>query len=282
MKKELKLKKLKNLTDCFSLESKTVVIVGGLGNLAQSFIEVLLSAECAHVIIVDKKTAGSGQKITKMRTSYPHAHIDMIACDITNNKDIKRLHDVIQKKYKSIHVLIYSVMAKPKNYYAPVSKYSKKTWDTVLDGNVGGAFGVVQYMEPLLQNGGSVIFVGSIYGISAPDFRIYKKSKKNIYGGTHPLGVPASYAASKAGLIGLGKYFSVHLAERDIRVNTLVPGGIYDGQDNTFYKEYVKRVPLKRMATWSDFNGAVVFLASDASRYMTGQTLIIDGGWTAW
>ena len=111
---------------------------------------------------------------------------------------------------------------------------------------------------------------------------LYQKVKSNIYGGKYPLSLPSVYSASKAGLIGLSRYLATYLADRNIRVNCLVPGGVYDKQDEKFYREYVKRVPLKRMASWTDFNGAILFLSSEASRYMTGQILVIDGGWSVW
>ena len=119
-------------------------------------------------------------------------------------------------------------------------------------------------------------------GIVAPDFRLYENLSSSPYGGRYALSLPAVYSASKAGLIGLGKYLAVYLADRNIRVNTMVLGGVYDNHDKEFYQEYVKRVPLKRMAAWSDYNGALIFLASNASRYMTGQVLVVDGGWSVW
>ena len=117
-----------------------------------------------------------------------------------------------------------------------------------------------------------------------PDQRIYRKLKRetNIYGGDYPLNSPASYSASKSGLLGLTRYLATAFGEDQIRVNMLTPGGVYDGQEEAFHSEYIKRTVLGRMATLSDYNGAVLFLASEASRYMTGSNLVIDGGWTSW
>jgi NAD(P)-dependent dehydrogenase (short-subunit alcohol dehydrogenase family) len=118
----------------------------------------------------------------------------------------------------------------------------------------------------------------------SPDQRIYRDCQpaKNPYGGEDPLSVPASYSASKGGLIAFARHLATLWAEDGIRVNVLIPGGVHDGQEESFHQEYIRRTPLGRMAVWSDFNGAILFLASDASRYMTGANLIVDGGWSAW
>ena len=117
-----------------------------------------------------------------------------------------------------------------------------------------------------------------------PDLSIYKnlKSHKNIYGGKHSLTTPISYTSSKSGLLGLMKYLATTCGKLGIRVNSLSPGGVFDFQEKKFVKNYIKKVPLGRMAYWSDYNGPILFLASDASSYMTGSNLIVDGGWTAW
>ena len=131
---------------------------------------------------------------------------------------------------------------------------------------------------------GNIILVLSTYGIVGPDFSIYKNlsSKKNIYGGKFSLTTPASYTASKSGLLGLAKYLSTSFGKNNIRVNCLTPGGVYDRQERKFVRNYSRKVPLGRMAKWDEYNGAILFLSSDASSYMTGSNLVVDGGWTAW
>ena len=136
----------------------------------------------------------------------------------------------------------------------------------------------------MLAKSGSIVNTASTYGVVAPDQRIYDECKPegNLYGGGYPLNIPGSYSASKGGVISFSRYLAVSLAEYNIRVNVLIPGGVFDGQENNFHQEYVKRTPLGRMAIWSDYNGAILFLVSEASWYMTGANLIIDGGWTSW
>ena len=126
--------------------------------------------------------------------------------------------------------------------------------------------------------GGSVIQTASTYGIVGPDFRIYEGSSYL----DHEITTPAVYSASKAAVCGLTRYLATYWAKEGIRVNTLVPGGIESGQNEKFIENYGARTPLGRMASADEMVGAVVFLASDASSYMTGQMLVVDGGWTAW
>jgi NAD(P)-dependent dehydrogenase (short-subunit alcohol dehydrogenase family) len=117
-----------------------------------------------------------------------------------------------------------------------------------------------------------------------PDQRIYEgcSPTNNIYSTSESLNTPAVYSVTKGGLIAFTKYLATLFGHEKIRVNTLIPGGVFDDQEESFHRQYIKRTPLNRMAVWSDFNGAILFLVSDASRYMTGTDLIIDGGWTAW
>ena len=281
MKKELRLKELFTLGDCFSLKGKNVVVIGGAGRMAESFSFSLLSADCESITLTDKNNPRLNT-INKNLTKASKKKVYSFPCDVSDEKQVNSLHRFLKKSEKKIDILIYSVYSKPKDYYAPFSEYRFKTWEKTLSDNLSGAFLVTQKLLPLMKSGSSLIFISSIYGMLSPDLRIYKKVKHNIYGGKYPLTQPAVYAASKAGLIGFSRYLAGFLAEKNIRVNTLVPGGVYDGQDESFYREYIKRVPLQRMAARSDFNGAILFLASDASRYMTGQVLMIDGGLSAW
>ena len=134
------------------------------------------------------------------------------------------------------------------------------------------------------KEGGSIVLTASIYGIVGPDQRIYEDctSAANIYDEQDPLNCPASYSASKAGIIGLARHFATSLGKEGIRVNVLTPGGVYDNQEDAFHNAYCHRTVLGRMADKTDYNGAILFLVSQASRYMTGANLVIDGGWTAW
>jgi NAD(P)-dependent dehydrogenase (short-subunit alcohol dehydrogenase family) len=151
---------------------------------------------------------------------------------------------------------------------------SLATWRRAFEVNLTAAFHLSQLLAPLVRStgGGSIINVGSIYGLAGPDLGLYEET---------PMGSPAAYAASKGGLLQLTRWLATVLAP-DIRVNSISPGGVARGQPEAFVSRYVKRTPLGRMATEEDFKGAIAYLASDLSEYVTGENLVVDGGWTAW
>jgi NAD(P)-dependent dehydrogenase (short-subunit alcohol dehydrogenase family) len=275
-KKETSLKALDNPKDIFDLSKRIIVIIGGCGKMGQNFAKVL-SLSGAVVILADLNPLK--EKIAE--------NVHYIHCNASSQESIVQLMAEVIDKFSRIDVLIYNVMAKPKDYYKPFEKYPIEAWNDVMNGNLSGAFVATQEVTKIFKKQnikGSIILTSSIYGMLGPDQSIYDGSNatNNIYGSGDPLSAPVSYSASKSGLIGLTKYLACFLGEDDIRVNSLIPGGVYDGQDDEFHKAYIKKTPLKRMATWTDFNGAILLLASDASRYMTGTNLIIDGGWSAW
>jgi len=156
----------------------------------------------------------------------------------------------------------------------PLEKQTEEAWNAAMKINLTAAFSLVQEARPYLKASGhgSVILVSSIYGRVGPDMRLYE--------GTG-MANPIAYGVTKAGLMQLARHFATELAP-EIRVNTISPGGIWRAQHEAFVQRYEERTPLKRMATEEDFKGAIGFLASDLSAYVTGQDLVVDGGWTAW
>ena len=279
-----KLKPLDEPKAIFDLSGRHGIILGGAGQMGQQFGRVLgkagASVSLADVdgevcsCIADEVSAQTGAKIT----GY--------GCDVNREEQIEDLFRASYKQNDRLDFLIYAVMAKPKGYYAPFDRYERTTWQNVIDGNLTGAFSACRHASSYMSKAGagSVVIVSSVYGIVGPDQRIYNdcSAAENIYGGEDALNCPAAYSASKAGLIGLTKYLATLWGASGVRVNALIPGGVYDGQEDAFHNAYINRTPLERMAVWSDFNGAILFLTSDASRYMTGACMVIDGGWTVW
>jgi len=263
-----------NYKEIFSLKNKKIIILGGSGNLGKNFSKSLTSAG-AKIILGDLKKTNLGNKI-----NYKY-------CDVSKKKSLESFFNTTVKKEKKINTLIYNVYSKPKNYYKKFENYDDTTWEDVLETNLTGAYRASKIMINHFKKNkinGNIILILSTYGIVGPDLSIYKNlsNKKNIYGGGHPLTTPASYTTSKSGLLGLMKYLATAFGKDNIRVNALTPGGVFDGQEKKFVENYSKKVPLGRMAKWHEYNGAILFLASDASSYMTGSNLIVDGGWTAW
>jgi|TARA_B100000315_G_scaffold61434_1_gene55781 NAD(P)-dependent dehydrogenase (short-subunit alcohol dehydrogenase family) len=264
-----------NYENIFSMKNKKVVIFGGTGNLGLNFSRTLSSAG-AKVYLLDKIKKKTNDK-----------NIFFSKCDVSSKKSIKINFEKIVKKEKKIDVLIYNVYSKPLDYYQKFEKYNLKTWEKVMETNLTGAFlscqsAINHFKKKKIS--GNIIIILSTYGLVGPDLSIYEnlKKSKNIYGGKHSLTTPVSYTSSKSGLLGLTKYLATTCGKFGIRVNSLSPGGIFDYQEKQFVKKYIKKVPLGRMAAWTDYNGSILFLASDASEYMTGSNLVVDGGWTAW
>ena len=268
-----KIKPLINYKNFFSLKNKNIIIFGGAGKLGQSFSLSLLSAG-AKVFILDQNFP---KKLNKK--------IKYIKCDVTSKSSVSECFKLILKKVKKIDTIIYNVYSKPVNYYKSFEDYDFKTWQEALTTNLSGAFLVCQKVIDHFKKKkihGNIILISSTYGLVGPDNRIYDNLKSNLYGGKFKLNSPAVYGASKSGLIGLMRNLATSYGKFNIRVNCLSPGGVFDGHEKQFDNQYKSRVPLNRMATSTDYNGAIVFLSSDASRYMTGSNLVIDGGWTAW
>jgi NAD(P)-dependent dehydrogenase (short-subunit alcohol dehydrogenase family) len=207
-----------------------------------------------------------------------------IACDITDAAAVEDMVDRAAKHFGGIDILLNNAASKSTDlaaFFAPFEQYDLQTWRDVMAVNLDGAFLVSQSVGRRMiarGRGGSVVNTASIYGVLAPDQRIYEGSEYMGF----PINTPAVYSASKAGIIGLARYLAAYWAPHNIRVNVLTPGGIESGQNETFRQRYAARVPLGRMGERSDLYGALVFLASDASRYVTGQNVVVDGGLSCW
>ncbi len=279
-----KIKPLVKPEEIFNLTGKVGVIVGGAGKMGRQFAEVLAQAG-ARVVIADLNNKAINEAL---KTLSPDVKSKVVGfkCDVLKSDDIKKLFLFIRQHFGRLDFLINNTMGKPDDYYQTFENYSLDSWKKVLDVNLTGPFLACREAIALMKKtgGGSIVMTASIYGVVGPDQRIYKDcaKSKNPYDSSFPLNAPGVYSASKGGLISFSKYLATLLAPDNIRINVLTPGGVFDGQEEAFHEAYTARTPLGRMATWTDFNGAVLFLVSDASRYMTGSNLMIDGGWTAW
>lgn len=273
-----------SLDQIFNLSEKVGVIIGGAGKMGQQFAGVLAEAG-SQVILADQKEELIEQTLQNIKCNKKK-NISEFKCDVSSEESVKKLFDFVNQNFGRLDFLINNAMAKPNNYYQTFEEYSLETWKEVLDINLTGAFLSCREAVPLMKKsgGGSIVMTSSIYGVVSPDQRLYKDCTpgKNPYGTSFSLNTPGVYSASKGGLISFSKYLATLLAPENIRVNVLIPGGVFDGQEESFHQAYKEKTPMNRMATWSDFNGAILFLVSSASRYMTGSNLIIDGGWTAW
>lgn len=265
----------------FRLDGKNAIVTGANGILGDYFCEGLVSAG-ANVLMLDKAPEVVEQA-AKLQARHQRTCVGMV-CDITNASDVQTAVNYAVQSFGDIHILHNNAAWKSTDlnaFFAPLEEYSLETWRQIMSVNIDGMFLVAQAVAKQMiaqQSGGTIIQTSSIYGIMGPDQRIYEGS----FYMDRQINTPVVYSASKASVVGLTKYLATYLAKHNIRVNTLTPGGVESGQNDTFTKNYANRVPLARMARAEEMVGALIFLASDASSYITGQNLVIDGGLSAW
>jgi NAD(P)-dependent dehydrogenase (short-subunit alcohol dehydrogenase family) len=273
----------------FNLRDKVILIVGGRGYLGKDFC-YYLNKQNGTVISADLKE--SSIAASKSSNNKDQSNIIQVNIDVTNERSVSRTVEKVVKKYGKIDVLVFSVTAKPHDFYLPYTECSLKGWQSVIQAELDGVFLVTKKVGKLMehQNKGSIILLSSMYGVVGNDQRIYKGSnldklyvnkksrsnKKQIY--SH-----AVYPAVKGGIISLTRYLAAYWGHKNIRVNCISPGGVkHIGENKDFVNKYSEKVPLGRKCELDEISPAVVYLASDESNYMTGQNIIIDGGWTSW
>jgi len=266
----------------FDLSGKTSIVTGGAGILGQHFCRGLAEFG-ADIAVIDLDEASCSKVAKEIRKEYK-VKAEGIACDVSNPASVKNMVQKVLEKFTKIDVLHNNAASKSSNlnaFFAPFEEYSLDEWRKIMSVNIDGMFLVAQAVGDQMVKqgtGGSIIQTASIYGILASDKRIYE--------GSHYLGMqisnPGVYSTSKAAVVGLTRYLAAYWADKGIRVNTLVPGGVESGQNETFKERYSARVPMGRMAHAHELVGALIYLASDASSYMTGQSIIVDGGLSAW
>lgn len=268
--------------DIFSLSDKVAVVTGALGLLGKNHCWALASAG-ATVVAADLDQNACDEFASKISHQYSTPSLG-IKVDITDPAAIKRLKEEVLGTFRCIDILVNNaavndVFVEAESQVLKLENYPLDLWKRFLDVNLTGTFLCSQILgsEMARRKSGSIINIASTYGVVAPDQSVYRRpdGQQSFY--KSPV-----YPAAKAGIIGLTKYMASYWGQAGVRVNALSPGGVENLQDDFFVKNYSARTPLGRMAMPGEYRGAIVFLASDASSYMTGANLIIDGGWTAW
>ncbi|MBI4698953.1 MAG: SDR family oxidoreductase, partial [Nitrospirae bacterium] len=205
-----------------------------------------------------------------------------VEADITKRKSIEKALQKTISSFGRPDILINNaaIDAPPdadEQETGPFETYPESSWDIMMEVNLKGTFLCCQVIGGHMaqSGGGSIINISSIYGILSPDQRIYEYKDK-------PFIKPVAYSVSKSGVLNLTRYLATYWAKKGVRVNTLTLGGLFNSQDETFLKHYSNKVPMGRMAVQDEYNGAILFLSSAASSYMTGANLVVDGGFSAW
>jgi len=269
--------KKNNYANLFNLRGKTAVVTGGLGILGKCFCTGLAEFG-ANVVIIDIDEKAVKEFANELSNKYGVASMGL-KCDTSSPDEVNLAIKTVVENMGFIHILHNNAQGDT----APVifEDCSLEDWRLTSSVNEEGYFLMAQAVgkQMISQNiGGSIIQTSSIYGIMGPDHRIYKDS--NLKG--NKMGSRAVYSFTKSGVIGLSKYLATYWADKNIRVNTITPGGVESNQNDIFKKQYSNRIPLGRMASKEEMVGALIYLASDASSYVTGQNIIVDGGLAAW
>jgi NAD(P)-dependent dehydrogenase (short-subunit alcohol dehydrogenase family) len=233
-------------SNLFSCKNKVAIVTGGCGLIGREIVKA------------------ARQAITQGKIHYIHL-------DISNEKSVRKVLNASGK----VDILVNCAYPRSKDWAAKFENVKHASWKLNIDQHLGGYFIMCKETAMMMKahGGGSIINLASIYGIVAPDFSIYAGTETTM---------PVAYASIKAGIIALTKYIATYFSRYNIRANTVSPGGIYDNQAPSFVDKYSRKTPLGRMGKPGEIVGAVIYLASDASSFVTGHNLIVDGGWTAW
>ena len=268
------------MTDAlFDVSQECALITGVSGQLGAEYANAFLKRG-AKVVGLD---IGPTERSDSLLTAYP-ASYRFISADVTNKHSLQNALKQVESESGTPTVLINNAAidsppSAPPEENGPFEDYPEASWDKVVDVNLKGVYLCCQVFGAAMATArkGSIINVASIYGVVSPDQNLYEYRRKR----GEVFYKPAAYSASKSGILNLSRYLAVYWAKHNIRVNSLTIAGVFNNQEQAFLDVYCGRIPVGRMANADEYNGSVLFLASEASRYMTGHNLIVDGGWTA-
>lgn len=270
--------------DSFDLRDRTILLTGGAGLLGREFAAALAATQ-AHVVIADINRDAARSLATEI-TAKHGAEALGLEMDVSDRASVHTAVKQTLDTFGQIDVLINNAALDPKfdpahqvEHTGTFEDYPLELWNQSLAVNLTGMFLCAQSVaQPMLSQGrGVIINISSIYGLVGPDQRLYE-NPANLT----PAYKPVTYSVTKSAVTGLTRYLATYWAGKNIRVNTLTLGGVFNQHEDEFVQRYSARTPLGRMAHRSEYNSALLFLASDASAYMTGANLVVDGGWTAW
>jgi NAD(P)-dependent dehydrogenase (short-subunit alcohol dehydrogenase family) len=290
--------------ELFRVDDRVALVTGGAGLLGRGYCEALVQAG-ARVVVGDLDAARAERLAAELNAASRSSHADAatgdgsaaralgVELDVADAASVQRTVDAATLVFGRIDILVNnaaltvrggSERLSPADYFAPFEDYKLEVWDQALRTNLTGmllcAQSVGRQMLAQAPQGGVVVNIASTYGVVAPDQRLYE-GVVSPYARTG-FNTPVSYAVTKTAVLGLTRYLATYWGSQRIRVNALTPHGVFDNHDEAFVRNFVYRSPLGRMARNDEYRGALLFLVSDASSYMTGANLIVDGGWTAW
>jgi 2-deoxy-D-gluconate 3-dehydrogenase len=274
----------KTVADLFDLSGRTAIITGGAGMLGAQYTRILAAAG-AKVLIADLDAGAIDQEL---QATTGMGEIAGCVTDVTKPQDVQAMVERALELWGRLDILVNNAAIDPKADQSATANLLSSTfeelplalWQQSISVNLTGAFLCAQAVGPIMKHAhkGVIVNVSSTYGLVAPDQRLYQRDGEIQQSQFKP----ASYAVTKAAIAHLTRYLAAYWGASGIRVNTLTPHGVFNGHDEQFVRRYQVRSPLGRMARLDEMNGPMLFLVSDASAYMTGANLVVDGGWTAW
>jgi 2-deoxy-D-gluconate 3-dehydrogenase len=275
---------MNDIFDKFSMKGKSTIVTGGAGLLGRQFCKTL--AEAGAGVVVADLNGEAAAAVAQQLVTDGYSAVG-VSVDVTDQKSVSDMVQAAVKSFGQLDTIVCSAAMDPKFDHDNVGKqganafetYPLDAWKAALDVNLTGMFLCCQAAARVMagQNRGSIINICSTYGLVGPDQRIYKRPGQDTQNYK-----PVFYSVTKAGVLGLVRYIATYYAGTGIRCNALTPGGVFNNHDDVFVEAYSARTVMGRMAHGDEMNGALLFLASDASSYMTGSNVVVDGGWTAW
>ena len=267
---------MRNIKDLMNLKGRTALITGATGGIGQA-AAITIAELGGDLLLVDRPR--SDYALIKQRILEKHnVNIEQMDCDLENEESRQYLIDKVNGYDKDLNIIINNAAfvgeSDLRGWATDFENQDIETWRRALEVNLTAIFHLSKGLVKKLKNSGSgsIINMSSIYGVNGPNHSLYKGTE---------MGNPAAYSVSKGGLIQLTRWLATTIAP-NVRVNCISPGGVWRNQPSKFVKRYQSRTPLGRMATEEDFKGVVAYLASDLSEYVTGQNIVVDGGWTVW
>ena len=257
----------------FSLHNKTIIVTGACGLLGREICKALAELN-ACIVLADIDIMTAKKLEEELRDVYG-ASVTAFPLDISSEDSVNKLVDELSKQAVSVDGLVNNAYPRNAAYGTIFENITMDSWRENIDMHLNGYFNVSQKIARIMmqQRQGNIVSIASIYGMLGPDFSIYEGTTMTM---------PAEYAAIKGAIINFTRYLATYLAAYNIRVNCLSPGGIFNEQPASFVEKYKQRTPMGRMGNPEDIAGGVLFLLSNLSSYMTGQNLVIDGGWSVW
>ncbi len=264
---------MRTIQELFDMEGRVAIVTGGAGKLGFQMATALAEAGC-HLVLCSRNVDNCKEKAAQL--SEKHNEAIGLRCDVTDPTEIRTMVDEVMKKWGHIDVLVNNT-AGGRGQLGPLAfeNLSLEDWNYSIAATLTSQFLVTQAVGPIMvkQGKGNIVNIGSIYGIVSADQRIYGDTSINS---------PVWYAAAKGGVANLTRFIATYWARDGVRCNCICPGGFGNGHAPYFHEKYCRKAPLDRMGNEEDLKGAIVYLASDASEFVTGHILMVDGGWTIW